>query len=83
MFDTRKYAASIVWSVIGVIILIWQFVFPDPIPELIIKLIERDNSAFVGLDITLKIFLLLYTVSGMASLLIGIVTAFITHKRCD
>ena len=79
----RKYAVSITWLVAGLIIIIYQFVFPDPIPELIMKLIERDNSNFVGLDFVLKAFFLLYMISGMASLFIGIVTAFFAYRRSD
>lgn len=76
-----KYAASIVWFAVGILIIVFQLAIPDIIPELVTNLIERDNSNFVGLDFTLKAFLLFYTISGAASLLVGIVTAFITYKR--
>lgn len=77
----REYAASIVWFSAGLIIIIWQFVFPDPMPELIIKQLERDNSSFVGLDFVMEAFLLLYIISGFVSFIIGIVTMFFTYRR--
>ena len=77
----KQYAVSITFSVVGLIILVYQFVFPDPIPDLVIKLIERDNSMFIGLDFVLKAFLLLYMISGIASLFTGIVTALFIYKR--
>ena len=79
----KKYAASLVWFVIGLFIILWQFVLPDPIPELVMNLIERDNSMFIGLDFTLKAFLTLYIVSGMISLIIGIVTAILAYRSGD
>lgn len=77
----REYASSIVWFVVGIFILFWQFILPDPIPDLVMGLIKQDNSIFVGLDFTLKAFLLLYTISGFASFIAGIATAVFTYKR--
>lgn len=74
----KEYATSIVLFVVGIFIIFWQFIFPDLIPDLVMASIKPDN--FVGVNFLLEAFLLLYRLSGLASFITGIVTAFFTYK---
>ena len=77
----QEYTSSLVLFVIGIAILIWQFIFPDPIPDLVTRLINQGYSEFAGLDFTLKAFLLFYTISGFISIVASFMTAFLTFIR--
>ena len=79
MFDLREYATSFVWFVVGLFIIIWQFLFPDLIPNLVMASIKPSNA--YGVNALLKAFLIVYTYSGLASFIISIMTAFFTYRR--
>ena len=71
-----------IWaSIVGLLIIIFQILFPDPVPDAINKLLSQDNSGFIGFEAALKAFLLLYLVGGYAFFLGGIVGAVISHRR--
>jgi hypothetical protein len=71
-----------IWTaVVGLLIIILQLIFPDPVPDAVNNLLSRDNSAFIGFDLVLRAFLFLYCVVGYVTLLIGIVGTFISYRR--
>ena len=67
-------------AILGLVIIIFQLLFPDPVPAAIMKLLSRDNSAFIGLDAVLQAFLILWVVGGFVCFLTGAVGFFISNR---
>jgi len=66
----------------GFIIIIFQLTFPDFVPEYINKLIVNENaSQFTGFVPILDAFLIIYTISGVGTLITGIVGTIISIFR--
>ena len=76
----RKYAVSLILFIITILILIWQFIFPDPVPEYLQKLIDNTHPEQTGLKPLLEAFLFIYIWSALITFLAGIVTAIIKYS---
>jgi hypothetical protein len=84
MVVIRKYTLSIILFIVAIAILIWQFVFPDPFPDLMRDMINQVHQEQIGLKPSIEVLLILYTFSGFISFIAGIVSAvkiFIKNQR--
>ena len=77
-----KISVWIAVSVLGLSIIIFQFLLPDLVPNTIDKALSQDNSQYVGVDILLKVALIVYLFVGYILFIGGIVASFISYKRC-
>ncbi|MFC2066241.1 hypothetical protein ACFLUO_04165 [Chloroflexota bacterium] len=67
-------------AVLSLFIIIFQLLFPGPVPDAIMKVLSQNNSAFVGLDATLQVSLILWVVGGFSCFLAGLVGIFISNR---
>jgi hypothetical protein len=77
----KKYIVSFICFGITVLILIFQFKFPDLVPNVIQNNIDNTPSEQVGLVPLLKALLSLYNWSGLISFITGIIIAVVKYLR--
>jgi hypothetical protein len=77
----KKYALSFILFIVSIAILIWQFVFPDPVPDIMKDLIAKAHPEQIGLKPSMQAFLFVYTWSGLISFIGGIVNAVIVYFK--
>ena len=71
-----------IWtSILGLLVIIFQILMPDLVPDAILKLLSQDTSQFIGLNPVLQAFLIIWIIGGYVLLITGIVGAVISHKR--
>jgi hypothetical protein len=68
-------------AIFGVLIIIIQLLFPDPVPAAINNMLSQDTSQFIGFTFVLKAFLFLWVIIGYVLLIGGIVTMVISNRR--
>jgi hypothetical protein len=69
-------------AIIGLIIIILQLMFPDPVPDYLNSLLALKHiPSSTGLEPAIKVALFLYTISGIATFITGIVGSIIAFRR--
>jgi hypothetical protein len=68
-------------ALIGLVVIIFQLLFPDPVPNAILDLLAKDNSQFFGLNPVLQAFLIIYVIGGWASFFTGVIGWVVTFKN--
>ena len=77
----NKFNGWAISALIGLLVIIIQLLFPDTVPEAVLKILARDNSPFIGLDPILLAFLLIYVIGGWVSFFVGVIGWLVTFKR--
>ena len=79
----NKISKWVFAPIFGLIWILLQLEFPDPVPEFINNLITMDNFHYTGLNIALNIVLIIYVLGGWVLLIGGIIVTAMSYSRSD
>lgn len=77
-----KYLMWLILIPVGMLLMAIQFDTPDPVADCLIALLSDNNTAkYVGIKPLFSLTLLLWQVSGLASLIMGIIFPIVGFRR--